>query len=238
MYKLEKTKQIFSAGLIPLLWAILFAIFTVIYKTFDLPPPEEMAIIGRELYEQYGIVVLLIAAFVEGIFMVNIYFPGSFVIVLAVFLSDKSFMSLAVIGGSVWFGFVLAGAINYLLGKYGFYKLLLLIGRKDTVTRMQKWVDKRGNVAIFIAAIHTNFLAIAQVCLGIAKESLRKNLLLSGLSLAFWIPIWTFLFSIIIEKVNLEDSNQAWYIVATLFLWAIILIMKEQIAKRLKKNIP
>jgi membrane protein DedA with SNARE-associated domain len=214
-------------GVVPLMLAFFFGIFTVCYKTLDFPPPTEMADIGRNLYNQYGIVTLLIAAFIEGIFMVNIYFPGSFVIVLAVFLSDKTFFPLAVIAIVSWVAFMFSGCFNYWVGKTGFYKILLYLGKKDTVLNMQKWMDRRGKKAVFFAAIHPNFLAVSQVCLGIAQEGIKKNIYFSAVGLSFWVPIWTVFFALVVKKVNLEDSNQAWYIVAFFLVWALFLILKN-----------
>lgn len=73
--------------------------------------------------------VLFAAALLEGLFMVNIYLPGSFVIVLSVYLSDQSLSELAAIATVTWIAFLLASVINYLLGSTGGYRSLLALGR-------------------------------------------------------------------------------------------------------------
>jgi len=225
-----------APGMVPLLFAVAFAIFTVIYKTIGLPPPSEIAVIGKELYANYGNITLLIAAFLEGVFMINIYFPGSFVILLAVFLSDKTATQLSLIAFFCWLGFVGAGPLNYWLGNAGFYRVLLKIGKNDIVIKMRRWMDKRGKVAILLASIHPNFLAVAQVCMGISSEGYRKTLTLTALSLAMWVPLWTIIFSIVLKQVDMSDSNQAWYVVAIFIIWGIVLILKDNVYKPLKKR--
>lgn len=221
-----------APGMVPFLFAVASAVFTVIYKTIGLPPPSEIAEIGKGLYASYGNLTLVAAAFLEGVFMINIYFPGSFVILLAVFLSDKSVAQLSLIAIFSWLGFMCAGPLNYWLGNAGFYRVLLKIGKDDIVIKMRRWMDKRGKAAVFLAAIHPNFLAVSQVCMGISSEGYRKTLMLSALSLAMWVPLWTIIFSIVLKEVDISDSNQAWYIVVIFLIWGIALVLKDSIYKR------
>ncbi|MGI8504283.1 MAG: DedA family protein [Hassallia sp.] len=224
-----------APGLAPFLFALAFAIFTVVYRSVGLPPPAEIADIAMGLYSEYGSLTLLVAAFVEGIFMINVYFPGSFVILLAVFLSNKNVHELGLIVVLCWTGFVLAGQLNYWIGKAGFYTALLRLGKKDVIDRMRCWMDKRGTMAIVVAAIHPNFLAVSQVCMGISQEGYKRNFTLSAISLAIWVPLWTIVFSFILKQVDFKDSNQAWYIVLVFLIWGVLLVLKDSVYKPLTR---
>ncbi|MCG8092941.1 MAG: VTT domain-containing protein [Candidatus Thiodiazotropha endolucinida] len=232
----KKLKRFFAPGMVPFLLAIAFSLFTIIYKIADFPPPSEMAEIAKRFYNEYGIFSLLVAAFVEGLFMVNIYFPGSFVILLAVFLSTKGLDELGAIALVSWVGFVLAGQLNYWMGRAGFYKVLLRLGKRDSVQNMQEWMGKRGSLAIFIAAIHPNFLAISQVCMGISNEGYRKNFLFSAGSLLFWVPFWTVVAAVTLKQIDLKDSNQAWYVVIIFLVWGLVLVVKDSVVKPLTRS--
>lgn len=231
----KAVKEFLAPGAVPFLFAIAFAAFTLAYQLAGFPPPSEMAEIAKGFYSEYGIATLLVTAFIEGVFMVNVYFPGSFVILLAVFLSTKAFDELSVIAFVSWAGFVAAGQLNYWMGRAGFYKALLKLGKRDSVLKMQEWMDKRGLMALFVAAIHPNFLAISQVCMGISNEGYKRNLLYSAGSLLFWVPIWTVVSALLLKQIDLKDSNQAWYVVALFFISGLFLVIKDNVIKPLTK---
>ncbi|MBC8434878.1 hypothetical protein H8D91_00040, partial [archaeon] len=76
--------------------ALIFYLVVVLFWNLGLiPSPVEIVSFLEGLYETYGLVGLFIASFLEGIVYLGLYFPGSFIIALAIFLSDGSFISLA-----------------------------------------------------------------------------------------------------------------------------------------------
>lgn len=212
-------KEILRPGFVPFALAGLFALTSLGYSLLGLPSAAELASLGRALYLQYGLAVLLAAAFLEGIFMVNLYLPGSFVIVLSVFLSDKSINELSVIAVVTWIGFFLASLVNYCLGSTGFYKVLLALGKSDTITSTQDWIRLRGEKARFFSAVHPNIQALYMVCSGIAREPFASAAVKSGLYLALWVPLWTLFFSVVLKEVDIEDSNTPIYVIS--FLLAV-----------------
>ena len=214
--KTESIKEFLRPGFVPFALAGLFALTSLGYSLLGLPSAAELASTGRALYLQYGLAVLLAAALLEGIFMINLYLPGSFVIVLSVFLSDKSINELSVIAVVTWVGFFLASLANYFLGATGFYKALLALGRKDTITSTQAWIRLRGEKARFFSAVHPNIQALYMVCSGIARDPFSSAAIKSGFYLAFWVPLWTLFFSVVLKKVDIEDSNTPLYVIAFL----------------------
>lgn len=216
-------------GHLPFILGATFITFAFVYRFLGLPEPEEMAEIINFFYNTYGVQILFFAAFLEGIFMISFYFPGSFVILLAVFISDKSITDLSYIATLSFLGFVFSVAINYLLGKYGFYHALLWMGKRNTIESMQKWLDHKGRIAIFLSAFHPNFLAIAVVCMGISREGILRTGMSASLSLAFWVPLWTIVAAVLLSQVNIEDPNQHWYIFAAFVVWGVFLIIKAMV---------
>ena len=217
-----------SPGLLPFSWAALFAVFAVIYRMLDMPDPSEVVATTRFLFDQYGLFVLIPAAFLEGIFMISIYFPGSLVVVIAIFLSNKSPEALLSIGFFSWIGFSAALPLNYYLGREGFYRALLALGRKDTVERMQAWLDRRGKWALFLSAFHPNILAVAMVCMGIAHEGMKKSVSIGATSMFPWLILVIGVLGIVTDEIDVTDRNQAWYFVGLLLFWGLILVLKEK----------
>lgn len=224
--QLYTIKHYFEPGIFPLTMAVALTVFGLLWKPLGLPNSVELAEIAEKLFAQYGIIILFIGAFIEGIFMVNLYFPGSFVILLAILVSDRSVEALSLIALVVWIGFALSAALNYYLGRYGFYKVLLYLGSPKVITRMRSWLDKKGKLAVLLAAIHPNFLAISLVCMGIAREGLVKSMQLALGGLLFWVPILTILTAIILPEPS-ESYAFYWYLVVIFFVWGIILVIKD-----------
>jgi len=225
---LKRIQYVISPGLLPLIWAGLFAVFAVVYQSLNLPNPAEVVDWTKELMHSYGLWIVAFAALVEGIFMISIYFPGSLIVVVGVFASGSGFMDVISVGAAAWLGFSLALPIDYYLGREGFYRLLLALGRRDTVERMQLWLQKRGRVAMFLAAFHPNVLAVAVVCMGIGKEGLRRSVILGALFMLPWLTLLLVLLARLRERVDLTEGNQAWYFVGALLIWGVILIVKER----------
>jgi membrane protein DedA with SNARE-associated domain len=225
----RKVYDFISPGIIPFLLAISLTLLILLDTILNLPSIPEMLVFFKELLIKYGLIVLILASFCEAFFMLNFYLPGSFVIVLSVLVSDKSFPSLAQVALFSWIGFVLANVINFYLGKLGYYKVLLFLGKKNTVENMKSWLSKNKNKAFFLSAIHPNFLAIAIVCAGIARSSFLQTISVSSLYLFFWIAIWLIIATPLLKEVSIEDPNQSWYIVSFFIIWGIINIGREQL---------
>jgi membrane protein DedA with SNARE-associated domain len=222
-------------GHFPFFLGALFLIFAYLYRALNLPQPTELMEIGRQLYDEYGLLALLSSSFIEGVFALGFYLPGSFVILLSVYLSPKTLSALATIAFVSVLGFLMAAGTNYWLGRYGFYQLLLWARQGKKIEEMQRWLDRSGLATILVTAVWPNSLAVATVCMGIAREGLLKTLVISGIGLIFWIPIWTTIAATVLPYVNIEDPNQHWYIFGAFVFWGVILIAMRQLQSRVKR---
>jgi membrane protein DedA with SNARE-associated domain len=227
---MKKLTNLLLPGVFPLSICIFFGLFIFLYRVFGLPSPSELVTLIVKWFNLYGYWLLLLAAFLEGLFVIGMYFPGSLAIALAIYSLGKTPIDLFYIGIISFFAFMLSNFLNYYLGKYGYYKFLLLIGKKDIINKMQVSMNKNGNKTFFITGFFPNFIAITSVCAGISKLNFIKTISLLFFSLLFWVTVWTIVGSIIIKRVNLQDNNQSLYILAAIFLWAVYLIIKEKIS--------
>lgn len=82
---------------LPLSALIFYIGVLFLWKFGFIPGPSNILIFLERLYTQYGLFGLFIASFLEGIVYFGLYFPGSFIVALAVILSDGSFASLLLI---------------------------------------------------------------------------------------------------------------------------------------------
>ena len=223
-----------APGIFPFSICIFLIVFIFFYHLLDFPSPYELTLLIESWFSQYGLWLLLIAAFLEGFFVIGMYFPGSLAIALSIYTLGKTYVDLFYIGGISFIAFLIANILNYYLGKYGYYKLLLLIGKKDMIDKMQNTMLKHGNRTFFFTGFFPNFIAITSVCAGISNMNILKTITLQTTSLLFWVTVWTITGSLIIKQVNLQDNNQSLYILAIIFLWGVYLVIKENI--KTKKN--
>ena len=234
----KKLRNFLAPGFFPFALAFIFLSLELLWYLAELPTPTELAAIGERFYKDYGLWVVFAAAVIEGLFMVNFYFPGSFVIVLAVIIVPHTFSALAPIALIVWLAFLLAGSINYCLGKFGFYKALLFLGHRSIIDRTQQWMDRKGKWAIFIAGVHQNILAVMQVCMGIARVGVLKTLVLSAVSLAIWIPVSTVVVAAIFSKTVLDSPYFVYFVAMAFVVWGLYLCFSDFYKKDVLVKIP
>lgn len=231
MIRARSMRAAIEPGLFPLILALFLIIMGLLWEPLGLPDvPRTIAIVSG-LFEKHGATALFLGAFIEGLFMINLYFPGSFVILLAILVSGRTLPELALVAFIAWLAFSMASVVNYLLGKYGFYRLLLFLGSKDVVGKMQGWMHKRGKMTVFLSAVHPNFLAVALVSMGIAQKGLVKSTGLSMIALACWAPVLTALTAFVLPPAT-EAAGYYWFMVALLLAWALALCIRASLAKR------
>lgn len=229
---IKKVLLFISPGIFPFSICLLLILFSILYRIISLPTPEDLINIYRVLFESYGLWILFISAIVEGLFIIGLYFPGSLTIALSVLILGNTTLDLFLIGSISYVAFMLSNIMNYYIGKYGYYKLLLFISRKDTIDKMQKTMEKYGNRTFFITGVLPNFFAVTSVCAGISNLNIIRTLYLQATALLFWIFIWTLVGSLIVNHVNLNDENQSFYIIIIFFLWGMYLVIKDSIKKK------
>lgn len=227
MNGLTRLKGYIEPGAFYFTLAVAFGAATFLREPLGLPGVEVLTELAKGFFEHYGLIVLYVAAVIESLFMISFYFPGSFVVVLAILVSDRSFLSLAVIVLIGWVSVLTATVINYWLGKEGFYRLLLHLGSKRDVDDMQAWLEKRGRWAIFFSAVHPNILAVTNICMGIARTGLFKTLALSFIAIAFWIPAQVYILGFVLPDPKESTALLQWVIVLGLVALGIRAIQKK-----------
>ena len=98
--------------------ALIFYLTVIgLWQVGILPSPAGIIDFLEGLYNSYGFVGLFFASFLEGLVYIGLYFPGTFIVLLAVFLSDGKFISLLNISLVVTAALTLTSIINYTMGR-------------------------------------------------------------------------------------------------------------------------
>lgn len=174
----------------PITILVLLILLLLVYKVFNLPTSEELIVIITRYFEIYGYPVLLISAFIEAIPVINIYYPGSSIILLAAALSRQGALNIYMVIFLTTLGFLIAYTINYFIGKHGYYKIFEKFGMKESLDRTAEQVKKKGHFWLGLSYFHPNFGALTATVYGILRLKFKDFLLLSVLSAVLWNIFW------------------------------------------------
>lgn len=145
---------------------------------------------GKHFYAEWGLPFIFLTSIIEGILFVNWYFPGSFAVITGALFS-RGIVPVWIFIAVVFCGFSLGFFVDYLLGRYGFYRLFIRFQFfRNRLVSAQRALEKWAPVAFLIWYIHPqtgNFVATAA---GIVRYSLPKFLFLSSFAGLFWITLW------------------------------------------------
>lgn len=205
----------FKIPLLPLS-ALIFYISAFTLWSFNIiPPPTEIVLFLENLYKSYGLVGLFIASFLEGIVYLGLYFPGSFIVALAVLLSDGTFKSLISISIVVATALTLTSLINYVLGRH----IVSKRAKQEELLRKSKVASK----GFFLSMLHPNSLAFYFFNLGLEKQTSWKILFVPIIMIPYGFLFGYILYSFkAILKKALESPK---VMIVAISLWLVIALI-------------
>tara|TARA_Y100000034_G_scaffold79352_1_gene95294 strand:- start:70 stop:711 length:642 start_codon:yes stop_codon:yes gene_type:complete len=206
--------------------ALIFYLIVVILWKFEIiPPPIEILNMLEGLYNQFGLLGLAIGAFLEGIVYLGLYFPGSTVVALAVFISDGSFMSLFQIALVVAGVLTITSFINYFLGRNVKFK-----EKRDKIPEKHIKFSKK----FILAFLHPNILAFYFFNAGIKREGFWK-ISLVPLIMIPWGLVIAYILSATSEFIK-NQIESAWFMTVLIFVWIVVAFIIDH-KKKIKKEL-
>ncbi len=184
------TKSFLRIAGVPLVVLGILVNLWIAWNVFDLPSREALISVARDYFAIYGYYFAFASAFIEGLLLVNLYFPGSFIVFLSVIIAGEGELNIFGVLGVVILGFFLASIIDYLLGKYGWYHLFLKLGLSDSLEKSKGKLLKRGPWILLAMYWHPNLGAIGSTAAGILMIPFRKFLIYCLAALIFWDSFW------------------------------------------------
>ena len=169
------------------------AVFLVLYAVWialDLPPEETVIDIARGYLDRYGVVIVLVCAYLEGLLLIGWYFPGTLVIIFALIVAGPDVSRVALVAVLAGSGLFAAYVTNFLIGKHGWYRLLLTFGLREPLESAQRRLTRYGLSAIFTSYWQANLASVISTAAGILQFSLARFLAYSLAAEAFWITFW------------------------------------------------
>lgn len=210
-------KTIWKVARFPLLGLVVLLSLYVAWVLFDLPPREETIAIITEYFARYGFWVVLIGSFLEALLLIGWYFPGSLIIFLAVILAPTPWdavIAVVLVTIGLYSGYI----VNFFLGKYGWYRLLLMFGIRESLQEAQEKLSKYGIRAIFLSYWNPGLASFTATAAGVLQYNFFRFLIFSLIAVSVWNIFWGTLVYSLGERAL--DTILTWpFIIFTIFVW-------------------
>lgn len=176
-----------------------FLLFCVVYLGIvfflgdRIRDPKMLLASLTDLYARFGYSLVFLAGVLEGMFLVGMYIPGSAIIYTGIALSKTGAFSplgMALLGNA---GLLVGFCINYVLGKYGWYQLLISFGLETKLNHAKEQLiqyEKKALFFGFISPFPGTFLATAAGMLQLPFWGFFRTLIVVQL---FWGSLWALL---------------------------------------------
>jgi membrane protein DedA with SNARE-associated domain len=174
----------------PLAVLAVFGLLYAIWIVLDLPPEQTIIAIARGYLDRYGIVIVLLAAYVEGLLLIGWYFPGTLVVIFAFVAAGPDAARVAQIAAAAGSGLFAAYLTNFVAGKFGWYRLLLAFGLREPLDRAQQRLTRYGLSAIITTYWQANLASCISTAAGILQLPFGRFAAISFLAESFWISFW------------------------------------------------
>ncbi len=224
--------KIVKALTIPLILLATLVIFLVIASIF-FPTPDMLLEVLKKYFALYGYPVLVISAIIESIPVINIYFPGSSIILLAAAFSRQGSLNIYAVIFLTALSFCITYVFNYWIGYKGWHKLFDKFGMHDALEKTKNQVEKHGSWWIWISYTHPNLGALTSTAFGILKLPFPSFLIQSIFANFVWTFFWGFLMYFASDRL-ITILTARWLVIAALILFVGIKIIVE--LKKSKKD--
>jgi membrane protein DedA with SNARE-associated domain len=228
-----KLKEILKLLAIPLSLMLIFLLVHGVWNLLGLPSNDELVPIVKNWFNDHGLWIVFIGALIEGFLLLGQYFPGGFIIFLGVISAGKDIQRAAFVVLIVCVAFFMAYTMNYLLGKYGWYKLLAKFGLGQSIDKSKDKLTKQGMNAILFSYWEPNLASITATAAGVLQVPLKKFSFYSAVGIILWNIFWGTLVYKLGEKA-LDLFMGVKYVFVIFLIWVGILIFKKYVLDRAK----
>ena len=233
--KNQRAKDILRLLIIPFILLATYFIVLLVWVLLELPSPEALTEIIANYFNTYGLWIIFISALIEGFFILGQYFPGSTIIFIGVISAGKDVVKAVEVVTVVSIAFIIAYYGDYLIGRYGWYKLFLKFGVKPALEQAKKKVSRHVFKGIISSYWEPSLATIAATAAGILQVPHKKFLLYSTIGVIIWLSFWGTLIFILGQAALQIMGPRGILIIFT--VWVIAIIAAYFIEKRNERGI-
>jgi HAD superfamily phosphoserine phosphatase-like hydrolase len=199
-------------------------VLSLLWQLLGLPPQEQLIEMARGYFDKYGLVTIFFASIIEGALLAGWYVPGGLVIFLGVILSHTPEQAMLSVLATI-IGFLIAYKINFFVGKYGWYKVLLKLGVKSSLEKAERDFNKHGWKTIYFSYWEPNLASLVSTAAGIARASFQKFYFHSIIATVFWAVFWGSMAYAFGEQI-LEYLGFVFF--GVMIIWIIYLVTRKK----------
>lgn len=207
------------------------------YNGLGLPSSDQIEASGTQLVLSYGYALLFVAALLESVFIVGLYFPGTTLLVVGIALAPTVGLVLPLVALSMGSGAALGYGADYAIGRLGWH-IFLGPQRDPALGRMKKFVAERGRVALAVTTVYPFFGAPASVSAGVLGMGAREFGVTMVVSTAIWTLVWSVVLSagssILLRLAGL--LNLTWLLLAMGLALAVMVLWRLARARTLRRT--
>ena len=156
---------------------------------------EHLLDLLRDLYDQYGYLIVFLGAFGENTALLGLALPGGTLALLGAFYARQGTLNLAWVIFFAWMGTVLGYHVDYLLGRFALGKIMLRWGDSRLGRRMRlagrlrlgrRLLTKYGGRAILLSHIVGHIRSFVALSAGATRMSYRRFLSFELVAALLW----------------------------------------------------
>lgn len=210
----------------PLIFLAVIGSLYVVWWALDLPSQGRLIELSRTYFEQYGLIVVFVSAILEGALLIGIYYPGSLVIFLGVMFAAGDISKIAAVIVVTTLGMLIAYTINFFLGRYGWYQILIRFGLSGELERAKEKLQKHQVKAIIGTYWHPNFAALTSTSAGILGLNFPRFAVFSVVVTICWNVFWGTL-AALLGEASLAVMGIRFAIMVVL-VWVVYILWKRK----------
>lgn len=226
-------KNILKALSIPFTLLALSLAYNLLWDILGWPKGDKLIAVVTDFFNHYGLWMVFVCSILESALLVGNFFPGGVIIFLSVIAAGHNIPRVVLTASIVSVGFFFGYYIDYLLGKYGWYKLLVKFGMQKQIDQAQEKLIKHSFNAIILSYWEVNLASITATAAGILRMDVKKFLLESTISIIVWNIFWTILV-VSLGKKALDLITNLIYVIPVIAVWILVVVLKHYFQS--KKN--
>ena len=231
--KRMKLQTLLKALFIPLVILAFSLSYQILWEILGWPKGDELVEVVTDFFTKYGLLMVFACSVLESAVVIGNYFPGGIVIFLGVISAGHNIPRVILTVAIVSLGFCLGYIIDYFLGKYGWYKLLVKFGMRRQLQVAQEKVARHSFKAIALSYWEVNLASITATAAGILQINFYKFFVESLIGVVVWNIFWGTLVASL-GKNALQLLLNWRYIIPIIGVWILVIVISEYFKS--KKN--
>jgi membrane protein DedA with SNARE-associated domain len=221
--RINLLKNFLSSDLfLPALLLVIYLVFLIIAREV-IPAGSELIADFQGLYQKYGYEIIFVAAFLEGLVLINLFVPGGGAVALGAIFARTGQTSLPMVILAGCLGAISAYALDFVLGYFGFSNFLKRWGFKGLDPQPAEKDEKFRERGLILSFIHPNVASFVSLAAGSTNYKIKNFIIIAVASTFFWGIIWASIVYIFGNVILFIFSKYSFLMVLLVILGFVLL---------------